>query len=257
MSSKKTTILVTNDDGIYAPGIDHLRRSLEGLGDIIVVAPLIEKSAVGHAITISDPLRVMEIERNGHFFGYAVNGTPADCVKLGVQCLLEHKPDLIVSGINLGPNTATNIIYSGTVSAAAEGTIMGFPSMAVSLASFSKKEFAFAARIARHLSKEILRRGLPEGTLLNVNVPALDEKDIKDIVITRQGKGRYQEAFDKRIDPNHRTYYWLTGKKMQLDTDADVDDLAVMQDKVSITPIHYDLTNYQFLDELSKWNIKP
>lgn len=257
MSAKSKTILITNDDGIYASGIYSLRKALEDLGHIIVVAPLVEKSAVGHAITISDPLRVLEVEREGHFFGYAVNGTPADCIKLGVQCLMKNKPDVVVSGINLGPNTATNIIYSGTVSAAAEAIIMGIPSMAVSLTSFTKQEFGFAAKLARQLTKEILARGLPEGTLLNVNVPAVKEQEIKDIIITRQGKGRYQEAFDKRIDPNNRTYYWLTGKKMLLDKDEDVDDLAVMQNKVSITPIHYDLTNYEFLKELSKWNLKP
>jgi len=257
MSDKTVSILVTNDDGIYAPGIYHLWQALEGLGNITVVAPLVEKSAVGHAITISDPLRVVEVDREGQFFGYAVNGTPADCVKLGGQSLMDKYPDIVVSGINLGPNTATNIIYSGTVSAAAEGIIMGIPSLAVSLASFTKHEFSYAAKIARQLTQEILKNGLPEGTLINVNVPALPEDEIEDVVVTRQGKGRYQEAFDKRVDPYNRTYYWLTGKKMLLDTEDDVDDLVVMQKKVSITPVHYDLTNYNFLKELSKWNLKP
>ncbi len=250
------TILVTNDDGIYAPGIFHLKHALEDLGRVEVVAPLAEKSAVGHAITLSDPLRVIEVEREGRFFGYAVNGTPADCVKLGVHCLLKEKPDLVVSGINLGPNTATNVIYSGTVSAAAEGTIIGIPAMAVSLTTFSKKEFDFAAKIARYLSQKILTNGLPEGTLLNVNIPPLSEDEMEDMVVTRQGKGRYEESFDKRTDPNHRTYYWLTGKKMILDEGNDVDDLVVMQKKVSVTPIHYDLTNYDFLEELKSWNLK-
>ncbi len=256
-SMKKLSILVTNDDGIYAPGIYHLKEAMEGLGDITVVAPISEKSAVGHAITVSDPLRVVEAERNGGFFGYGVNGTPADCVKLGVRCLLSEPPDLVVSGINLGSNTATNVIYSGTVSAAAEGTIMGIPSMAVSLTSFTKLEFGYAKKVARQIALQILERGLPEGTLININVPALHEDEIKDVVVTRQGKGRYEEMFDKRIDPNNRTYYWLAGKRMLLDTDEDVDDVAVMQDKVSITPIHYDLTNFAFLEELSKWKIKP
>jgi len=257
MSDKTVSILVTNDDGIYAPGIYHLWQALEGLGNITVVAPLVEKSAVGHAITISDPLRVVEVDREGQFFGYAVNGTPADCVKLGGQSLMDKYPDIVVSGINLGPNTATNIIYSGTVSAAAEGIIMGIPSLAISLASFTKHEFSYAAKIARQLTQQILNNGLPEGTLINVNVPALPEDEIEDVVVTRQGKGRYQEAFDKRVDPYNRTYYWLTGKKMLLDTEDDVDDLVVMQKKVSITPVHYDLTNYNFLKELSKWNLKP
>ena len=254
---KTISILITNDDGIYAPGIFQLYKSLKDLGLVTVVAPLIEKSAVGHAITISDPLRVIEVERDGAFFGYAVNGTPADCVKLGVQCIVVKKPDIIISGINLGPNTATNIIYSGTVSAAAEAIIMGIPAMAISLTSFSSKHFSYAGKIALQLTKEIIRHGLPEGTLLNVNVPAVPENEINEIIVTRQGKGRYQEAFDKRTDPNNRTYYWLTGKRMLIDKDPDVDDLAVMNKNVSITPIHYDLTNYDFLKELKKWNLKP
>ncbi len=258
MSDKASkTILITNDDGIYAPGILHLYQAMNGLGDIVVVAPLVEKSAVGHAITMSDPLRVIEVEREGRFFGYAVNGTPADCVKLGVRCIMEKVPDIIVSGINLGPNTATNIIYSGTVSAAAEGTIMGIPSMAVSLTSWTQLEFGYAKKVAARLAAEILDKGLPEGTLINVNVPAMPEDQIKDVVVTRQGRGRFEEAFDKRIDPNNRTYYWLTGKRMILDKDDDVDDLVVMQNKVSITPIQYDLTNYAFLKELAQWRLKP
>ncbi len=253
---KKHLILITNDDGIYAPGILKLKEALLDLGEVFVVAPLVEKSAVGHAITLSDPLRVIEVERDGNFFGYAVNGTPADCVKLGGRCLLPRKPDIVVSGINQGPNTATNIIYSGTVSAAAEGTIMGIPSVAVSIASFTKPEFDFAARFTRELAEKVLEKGLPEGTLLNVNVPAVAEDQIQGVVVTKQGKGRYEEAFDKRIDPNNRVYYWLTGKRMILDNGNDIDDLVVMQNKVSITPIHYDLTNYKFIQELKKWDIR-
>ncbi len=251
---KKPTILITNDDGIYATGIRYLKEALEPLGNVTVVAPVAEKSAVGHAITLSDPLRVQETTLDGRFFGYAVNGTPADCIKLGVHCLLEEKPALIVSGINQGPNTATNIIYSGTVSAAAEGTILGIPSMAISLASFTKPYFEVAAKIAHKLSQTILKNSLPAGTLLNVNVPAVEEKDIKGFRITRQGKGRYEESFDKRTDPNNRIYYWLTGKRMILDTDDNVDDLAVMHNYISITPIHYDLTDYRFFEELKKWD---
>ncbi len=257
MRQGTVSILVTNDDGIYAEGIKQLKEALEGLGEITVVAPLVEKSAVGHAITLSDPLRVMEIDRDGAFFGYAVNGTPADCVKLGARSILARKPDVVVSGINQGSNTATNIIYSGTVSAAAEGIIMQIPSMAVSITSYSVSEFSFAGKIARRLTSEILRYGLPEGTLLNVNVPPLSEEEIEGVVVTRQGKGRFEEAFDRRTDPNKRTYYWLTGKRMLLDSEDDVDDVVVNQNKVSVTPIHYDLTNYEFLQDLKKWNMTP
>jgi 5'-nucleotidase len=207
-------ILITNDDGIHAPGIFALKNALDSIGDVLVVAPDTERSAVGHAITLSDPLRVSEIIKDGSLFGYAVNGTPADCVKLGIRCISEKTIDLVVSGINLGPNTATNIMYSGTVSAAAEGVIMGVPGLALSLTSFDSHEFEYTCSLAQQLVQKIAKHGLPEGTLLNVNVPPLKPDEIEGIVITRQGKGRYEESFDKRTDPNNRTYYWLTGKRI-------------------------------------------
>ncbi len=250
-------ILITNDDGIYAPGIKHLYNALNKLGDVKVIAPIAEKSAVGHAITVSEPLRVSEVEREGKFFGYAINGTPADCVKLGVKCLLNKKPDVVVSGINQGSNTATNVIYSGTVSGAAEGVIMGIPAIAISLVSFTKQEFSYAEKVAYYLTKLVLEKGLPDRTLLNVNVPPVSEDEVKGVLPTRQGKGYYEEDFVKRTDPMNRTYYWMSGKRMVVDADEDVDDVAVMQNKVAITPIQYDLTNYEFLEELKKWKLKP
>jgi len=253
----KKVILVTNDDGIYAPGILALSNAMSAVGEVHVVAPLAEKSAVGHAITVSDPLRVTKANRNDKFFGYAVNGTPADCVKIAVKCILGKKPDLVISGINQGSNTATNVIYSGTVSAAAEGVILDIPSIAVSLTSFSIQEFEYAAKVALQVGKQVLKKGLPPRTLLNINVPAIPEKDIQDVVATRQGMGRYEEVFDKRTDPQNRTYYWMAGKRMILDKDDDVDDVAVMNNKVSVTPIQYDLTHYEFLKELSTWKIRP
>lgn len=249
-------ILITNDDGIHSDGIYKLKLALDKIGDVLVVAPDTERSAVGHAITISDPLRVIEVEKDGKFFGYAVNGTPADCVKIGISCLMEGTPDIVVSGINLGPNTATNIIYSGTVSAAAEGVIMGVPSMALSINSFTLKEYDYTCKLAIELVNKILANGLPEGTLLNVNVPALKEEEIEGIVITRQGKGRYEEFFDKRVDPFNRTYYWLSGKRMVLDSDNDIDDVVVIQNKVSITPVSYELTNMDMLQKLKSWDIE-
>jgi 5'-nucleotidase len=255
MSSIK--ILVTNDDGIYAPGIFALAKAMKELGDVSVVAPLAEKSAVGHAITVSDPLRVTEIDRNETFFGHAVNGTPADCVKIAVKCILEKAPDIVVSGINQGSNTATNVIYSGTVSAAAEGVILGIPSIAVSLTSFSSKDFSYAGKVARQIAGQVLKHGLPERTLLNINVPALPENEIGDVLPAKQGKGRYEEMFDRRNDPQNRTYYWMAGKRMILDKDDDVDDVIVMQNKVAVTPIQYDLTHHEFMKELQKWKLKP
>ncbi len=255
MTQKK--ILVTNDDGIYSAGILALVNAMQELGHVDVVAPLAEKSAVGHAITVSDPLRVQQVERFGRFFGHAVNGTPADCVKIAIKCLLDDLPDIVVSGINQGSNTATNVIYSGTVSAAAEGVIMGIPSIAISLTSFTNRDFSYAAKIARHISSLVLEKGLPPRTLLNVNVPPLDEEQVKGVEAARQGMGRYEEVFDERQDPMKRTYYWMAGKRMVLDDDEDVDDVVVMHNKVAITPIQYDLTHYDFLKELKTWKLKP
>ncbi|MFQ5604782.1 MAG: 5'/3'-nucleotidase SurE [bacterium] len=253
----KPKILLTNDDGIHAPGLAALHSQIRKIGEVVVVAPDSEKSAVGHAITLSDPLRVWNYEKNGEFFGYAVNGTPADCVKIAYWALLDFKPDLLISGINFGSNTGINIIYSGTVSAATEGTILNIPSFAISLTTYTEAEFAYAAKFARKLAKMILAKGLPAGTFLNVNVPPVTEDEINGVVVTRQGQATYRERFDKRTDPQNRVYYWLTGKKVQLEEDSSVDDCAIKNNQVSITPIHYDLTNYGYLDELKSWNITP
>lgn len=250
-------ILLTNDDGINAPGLMALYQEMQKLGEVTVVAPDSEKSAVGHAITLSDPLRVWNFEKNGTFFGYAVNGTPADCVKIAYWALLDFKPNLLVSGINLGSNTGINVIYSGTVSAATEGTILNIPSFAISLTTYKNPDFTYAAKFARKLGVQLLERGLPKGTFLNVNVPAVKEEEIRGVVITRQGQAIYEERFDRRIDPQNRVYYWLTGKKVELEEDEEVDDRAILNNKVSITPIHYDLTNYKYLDELRKWELTP
>ena len=251
--NQKPRILVTNDDGIFSDGIYALYTAMKEIGEVSVVAPDSEKSAVGHAITISDPLRVTEVERNGNLFGWAVNGTPADCVKLSVKGILQFKPDLVVSGINRGSNTATNVIYSGTVSAATEGTIMGIPSIAFSLTTFQKTDLSLASEVAHLLASRVLENGLPEGTLLNVNIPPLSREEIQGIKVTRQGKGRYEEAVEKRIDPTNRTYYWLGGTKLILDKDDDIDEVAVLNGYVSVTPLQYDLTDRKMLPELKKW----
>ncbi|MFQ5750748.1 MAG: 5'/3'-nucleotidase SurE [bacterium] len=257
MAQKRIKILLTNDDGINAPGLAALYRQLKQIGEVTVVAPDSERSAVGHAITLSDPLRVWNYEKNGEFFGYAVNGTPADCVKIAHWALLENKPDLLVSGINLGSNTGINVIYSGTVSAATEGTILNIPSFAISLTTYTNADFTYAAKFARKLAIKVLEKGLPEGTFLNVNVPPVLEEEIQGVEITRQGRANYRERFDKRVDPQNRVYYWLTGKKVQLENDLTIDDCAIMNNKVSITPLHYELTNKSYLDELKTWEITP
>ncbi|MBN1398586.1 MAG: 5'/3'-nucleotidase SurE [Bacteroidetes bacterium] len=251
----KLEILVSNDDGIDASGIYSLVQEMKKIGNVTVVAPDKQQSAVGHAITMNYPLRVKEFKKNGKFFGYAVQGTPADCVKLAVRAILERTPDLIVSGINHGSNTAISIIYSGTVSAATEGTILGIPSIAISLTTYGAADFHYPAQIARKLALLIGKHGLPSGTLLNVNVPPLKPKDIKGVLITRQGKAIWNDTFDLRRDPNNREYYWLTGGLEKVDTDIEFDEAAVQNSYVSITPIQYDLTDYKMLDAMKKWGV--
>lgn len=251
----KLNILVSNDDGINAPGIYALVQELKKIGRVTVVAPDRQQSAVGHAITMNFPLRVTEFFKNNEFFGYAVQGTPADSVKIAVRTLLPQKPDIIVSGVNHGSNTAINVIYSGTVSAATEGTVLGIPSIAVSLTTYDEPDFRFAAKFARKLAAVVAKKGLPQETLLNVNVPAVKEKDIRGVLITRQGKTRWDDTFDVRRDPANKEYYWLTGKLDVIDTSEDTDQIAIMNNYISVTPIHYDLTDYSTLPTIQGWGL--
>jgi 5'-nucleotidase len=248
-------ILVSNDDGIDAPGIYALVKELRKMGTVTVVAPDKQRSAVGHAITMNFPLRVRKFFKNGEFFGHAVEGTPADSVKIGVRNIMEAIPDILVSGVNHGSNTAINIIYSGTVSAATEGTILGIPSIAVSLTTYDEPDFRFAAKFARKLADFVVRKGLPKDTLLNVNVPPVKEKDIRGVRVTRQGKSRWNDTFDVRRDPNNKEYFWLTGKLDILDTDEDTDLIAIYNRYVSVTPIHFDLTDYRMLRKVQRWGL--
>lgn len=249
----KPYVLLTNDDGIFAPGLFELYLEIREIAEVVVVAPDSERSAVGHAITITDPLRVTKFEKNGSFFGYAVSGTPADAVKLAHYAILDRKPDAVVSGINLGSNTGINVIYSGTVSAATEACILGIPSFAISLATYTRPLFKPAAKFARRLLPLILANRLPERTFLNVNVPNVPQEQLKGVLVTRQGRAIYNDDYDERKDPRKRTYYWLTGTKVDSETDLNVDDGAIAANYISITPIHYDLTNYAVLDTLKTW----
>lgn len=222
----------------------------------MVVAPDTEKSAVGHAITIANPIRTVEIEQKNGFCGYAVDGTPADCVKIGVQSLMESQPDIIVSGINMGSNTGVNVIYSGTVSAATEGTLLGIPSIAFSLDSIKKSNFSVSEKIAERITRRILQQSIPGGTLINVNIPDLPESEIKGIRITRQGNAFFRDSFEKREDPRGRMYYWLTGEMEDPKKVADSDSQALAEGFISITPIHYQLTNEEFLSDLKSWDLE-
>ncbi|HLG72781.1 MAG TPA: 5'/3'-nucleotidase SurE [Chloroflexota bacterium] len=250
-------ILLTNDDGIFADGIYALFQEMKQLGEVIAIAPATEQSAVGHAITLWNPLRINEVHRHGEFFGYAVNGTPADCVKLAVHAIMDQRPDIIVSGINLGANVGTAVIYSGTVSAATEGTILGIPSIAISLATFANPDFRFSAQFARKLASKVLEKGgLPRGTLLNVNVPPLPADKIAGVEVTCNSDSRFEDIFEKRLDPRKRVYYWSAGVEQTYDTREGTDSAALRADKVSVTPIHFDMTDHAQLPVIQGWGIE-
>jgi 5'-nucleotidase len=239
---RRLKILLTNDDGIHAPGLAALYRALRGCHDVYVVAPETEMSAVGHAITLKTPLRVQEIETDGGFCGYAVAGTPADCVKIGLQELFDRRPEVVLSGINLGANVGVNILYSGTVSAATEGAFLGVPAVAVSLNTRSEPDFSVAAHFSRYLLRFIMQNPLRPGTALNVNVPALPAEKIRGVAFTRQGTTRLEEYFERRTDPRGNVYYWLAGEKFVENGRSNTDTAALKEHKITITPIHYDLT---------------
>jgi 5'-nucleotidase len=249
-------ILLTNDDGINAPGLHALQAQVRKAGEVAIVAPDSERSAVGHAITTVDPLRVTEVKRDGEVYGLAVSGTPADCVKIAIKSLLPWRPDLVISGINQGPNTGMNVIYSGTVSAATEATMMGIPAFAISLDSFTVREFGPAAEFARRLAGIIARKGLPPGVLLNVNVPAIPQGKLRGVRVTRQGMARFSEEFHKRIDPRGHAYWWLGGDLLEIHEDSDTDSAALKEGLVSVTPIHYDMTAYGSIALIEKWKLK-
>ncbi len=248
----RPTILVTNDDGINAPGIATLIRLMAQLGDVVVVAPDSPQSAMGHAITISKPLRLHKIQLFEGIDTYQCSGTPVDCVKLAIDKVLHRKPDLCVSGINHGANSSINVIYSGTMSAAVEGCIEGIPSVGFSLSDFSMEaDFTPCEDIITAVCKNILEKGLPEGNLLNVNFPKT--KNIKGVKICRQAKAKWEEEFDERKDPHGRNYYWLTGKFELMDRGEDTDEYALSQGYASIVPVMYDLTAHNLISTLNEW----
>ncbi|MFH1487396.1 MAG: 5'/3'-nucleotidase SurE, partial [Pseudomonadota bacterium] len=226
-------VLLTNDDGIHAPGLMALYRELIRDFDIEIVAPESEMSAVGHAITLTSPLRVQKVYKNGDFYGYGVKGTPADCVKIAVQELLAERPDMILSGINLGANVGVNVLYSGTVSAATEGAFLGIRSAAISLDARRDPDYRFAAEFARKIIDYILENGLKEGTALNINIPALPRDRIRGIAVTRQGVGRFQERYERRIDPRGNIYYWLSGEKPVEEKIQDADAKVLKEGKIT------------------------
>ena len=255
---KEIHILITNDDGIHAEGLQYLSDCLHESNSSLklsIVAPDRERSAVGHAITMHKPLRVEKIKflHNPALSGYSVNGTPSDCVKLAVEAILENKPDLVISGINRGSNLGTDVLYSGTVSAAVEGLILGIPSIAVSLTSKGEEiDYKYAAGFISKLIPALIKSDLKPTTLLNVNVPA-DTGSVKGVRVTSLGSRRYSNTFEKRTDPRGMFYYWMAGEVVEDDSeDADSDTRAVREKYISVTPIHFQLTDKAALSTLTK-----
>lgn len=242
---------MTNDDGILAGGLIALYEELKGDFELSVVAPEIEMNAVGHAITLSDPLRVRRINRNGVFFGYGVSGTPADCVKIAVHEILQQRPDIVLSGVNLGSNVGINLLYSGTVSAAMEGAFLGFPSIAISLNTKEDPDFGFAARFSRRIIGFVMENGLSVGTALNVNIPSIPEDQIKGISFTTQDLVRQRDEYEKRRDPRGNVYYWLAKETPVEESTSNTDLRALTEEWITITPIAFDLTDLKEMERLN------
>ncbi len=245
-------VLVCNDDGVRAAGIRALAAALNGLGEVWVVAPDREQSAVSHSLSLHRPLRADRIAER-HF---AVDGTPTDCIILAVSKILPERPAIVVSGINHGGNLAEDITYSGTVSAAIEGTLLGIPSIAVSLVTREGGDFGTAARFAARLASSVLEQGLAPDTLLNVNVPAIPDDEMRGYVITRQGKRRYGDAIVEKVDPRGRTYYWIGGDDLGFVSAEGSDCTAVADGYISVTPLHLDLTNYESIPRVGGLSVR-
>lgn len=249
-------ILLTNDDGIEAPGIQALWQSLHNIAEVTVIAPDSERSATSQAITVHQPIRVDRYcITEPPLCAWRIGGTPTDCVKIAVETLLPERPDVVVSGINLGPNLGTDILYSGTVSAAIEGALYGIPSIAVSLDCWQDADFSVAAEYTAGLVQTLMQKQLPPNTLLNVNVPAVSAAKIAGVAVTKLGVRQYANTFERRQDPRGRVYYWMGGQLIDNDNEPDTDIVAVKENKISVTPVHFDLTNHALMDKLKEWQI--
>ena len=254
---EKPLILVTNDDGITAPGIRALIKVMNKLGTVCVVAPDSPQSGMGHAITVNDTLYcdAVVVDKEAPQKEYRCSGTPVDCVKLAVNEILGRKPDLCVSGINHGSNSSINVIYSGTMSAAVEAGTQGIPSIGFSLLDYSlEADFEPVLDHVEILARQCLAHGLPTGVVLNVNFPKLPKERIKGIKVCRQADAHWVERFDKRVNPLGREYYWLSGDFVNNDKGEDTDEWALANDYISVVPVQFDLTAYQALNQLNNWN---
>ncbi len=258
MSTTRPLILVTNDDGYSAPGIQELTRVAKKFGDVLLIAPMTGQSGMSHAVTLHDPIRVRKVSEEAGLTIMACSGTPADCVKFGLNQLLDRKPDLIVSGINHGSNSSVSLFYSGTVAAVIEGCMNGVPSIAFSVDDHSSKaDMRLAVQYADPIIKEALEKGIPDHTCLNINFPRIAPEDCKGIKICAMTMGVWKEEFEHRVDPQGKDYYWLTGyfhnKEPQKE---DTDDWAMQQNYAAIVPIKVDVTDYEVMNELKKWELE-
>lgn len=248
-------ILVTNDDGIYAKGLEALVDAVKQFGHVLVIAPHEGQSSMAHAITVKVPIRIEKIKGNNGVDIYSCSGTPVDCIKLAINHLVTTTPSLVVSGINHGSNASASIIYSGTMAAAIEGCLNGIPSIGFSLLDFSRDaDFSGAKKHVKNIIEKVLREGLQAGTCLNVNIPKENVSPVKGIRICRQTKGFWQEEFDRRTDPMNREYFWLTGEFNNMEPDSeDTDEWALAHNYISIVPVKVDFTDYDSLQQLKKW----
>ena len=255
MNDHLPTILITNDDGLTAPGIRNLVEAVKDIGNILVVAPDKAQSGMGHAITIGSPLRMSKVNLFEGIESWQVSGTPVDCVKLAVDKLLHRKPDICLSGINHGSNHSINVIYSGTMSAAMEASIEAIPSIGFSLMDFSMEaDFSASKKIVREIVQKVLENKPDEHFLLNVNIPNIPYELIRGIKVCRQAYAKYREEFAERLDPQGRKYYWLTGEFMNMDKGEDTDEWALSQGYISIVPVQFDLTAHHAIQHLNTWN---
>jgi 5'-nucleotidase len=255
MNPKKPLILVTNDDGVSAPGIRALISVMSQIGEVVVVAPDKPQSAMGHAITINSTLYLTKLSKEGDLVTeYSCSGTPVDCVKLAVNEILKRKPDLCVSGVNHGSNSSINVIYSGTMSAAVEAGIEGIPAIGFSLLDYDwNADFESIKSFIKKITLEALENKLPEGVVLNVNFPKLKENEIKGIKICRQAKAQWMEKFDKRKTPSGKDYYWLSGEFVNQDKGEDTDEWALENGYISVVPVQFDLTAHHTMQQLNTW----
>ena len=248
---QRPLILVTNDDGITAPGIRNLVEFMNEIGEVVVVAPNSPQSGKGHAITINSTLTFEEINLEGPQKDYSLSGTPVDCVKFALDKILTRKPDIVVSGINHGANSSINVIYSGTMSAAVEAGVEGLQAIGFSLLDFSwDADFKEAKTHIQDIVRKVLDNPIPKGIVLNVNIPKLKSSEIKGIRVCKQAHAKWEESFDERINPHGKKYYWLTGYFNNMDTSENADEVALSEGYISIVPVKFDLTAYEYLDQL-------